>query len=264
MQFLEKRKADRDAQKTLVCPTATPLSSLNIMDTIFNANNKSDLITQLAAADISVPLRSEKRTKKHTEKFCLCRLLSALSNHNKIHYPIRVNKSERPDFILELPGVTIGVEHTEAVPQNEAHSEFLRQKVDNDEMHFIWRHEPEEPVKKAKVLLKEIDENLYGPPWEGDSVEQNWSNAMLFFIRKKVVSMKKPGYKTCDKNWLLIYDNWPSPALNLEKGIEYLLDKLHQSSLEMHFNKVYIVEMHNIIEVLNNSHNKLSMLNLWL
>ena len=56
----------------------------------------------------------------------------------------------------------------------------------------------------------------------GDSVERRWAEAMAHFIGRKVASAQKPGYAVYDEQWLIIYDNWPSFALERQHAIALL------------------------------------------
>ena len=62
------------------------------------------------------------------------------------------------------------------------------------------------------------------PPHMGDSIECNWTEAMVYRIRDKAEKFAHPGFAKHQRNWLLIYDDWsPAPALDdreLMKRIE--------------------------------------------
>ncbi|MBK1675039.1 hypothetical protein CKO35_17530 [Ectothiorhodospira shaposhnikovii] len=152
------------------------------MQTMLLVKNEIELESVLKSIDISVPRRSEGRTKEHTERYAIAHLLSVLLGRTQLSYPLELVRRERPDFLLKVSGREIGIEHTEAVPQNEAHKAVLRDRVDGPEVYFISRHQPGEPSKRAKHLIEEIKANHAGSGWEGDSVEREWSEAMLHFV----------------------------------------------------------------------------------
>ena len=215
------------------------------------ANNKSELESALRSIDISVPRRSEGRTKEHTERYAIAHMLSALLGKGQLSYPLELIQRERPDFLLEANGVQIGIEHTEAVPQNEAHKTVLRDKVDGPEVHFISHHQPGEPKKPAKELIEEIQVNHSGPGWAGDSIEREWSEAMLHFVKGKIETLAKEGFEKFKQNWLLIYDNWSLPALDREKAAQFLLPKIIESNCFDNFDSVYIITGNLVCEFSN-------------
>jgi hypothetical protein len=72
----------------------------------------------------------------------------------------------------------IGIEHTEAVPQNEAHTSFLREQGNGSDAFFISHALPGEPRKSKQQLLEEIALDGPGDGWAGDSPEREWADAM--------------------------------------------------------------------------------------
>ena len=146
------------------------------------ASNELELDRMLRGMDISVPRRSEGRTKDHTERYAIAHMLSALIGKDRLSFPLELIQRERPDFLLKTNDSQIGIEHTEAVPQNEAHKTVLRDKVNGPEVYFISHHQPGESKKPAKELIQEIKVNHAGAGWTSDSVEREWSEAMFYFI----------------------------------------------------------------------------------
>lgn len=205
------------------------------------ANNETELESVLRSIDISVPRRSGGRTKEHAERYAIAHMLSALMGKSQLSYPLELIQRERPDFLLKANGIEVGIEHTEAVPQNEAHKTALRDKVDGPEVHFISHNQPGEPKKTAKELIEEIQANHSGSGWAGDSVEREWSEAMHHFVKGKMETFEKEGFEKFKQNWLLIYDNWSLPALDREKAAQFLLPKLIESDSFNSFGIVYII-----------------------
>ena len=127
------------------------------------------------------------------------------------------------------------------MPQNEAHKTVLRDKVDGPEVYFISHHQPGESKKSAKKLIEEIQADLSGPGWAGDSVEREWSGAMLHFVKNKIETLAKEGFAKFKQNWLLIYDNWSLPVLDREKAAQFLSPKFIESNCFNSFSTVCII-----------------------
>ncbi len=63
-------------------------------------------------------------------------------------------------------------------------------------------------------------------PWMGDSAEREWADVMLHFAAEKAAKLSKAGFERFDRDWLLIYDNWPLPAVEEELAASFLVGKL--------------------------------------
>jgi hypothetical protein len=126
----------------------------------------------------------------------------------------------------------IGIEHVEAISENEARRKVLREIGYGPEIYFIPHKKPGEPKKKTKKLIEEIEKNIAGNGWEGDSVETEWADAMFYFYKKKIDAAKKKGFDRFDEDWLLIYDNWSLPAPDLNEAIQIFSGLISAGSLQ--------------------------------
>jgi len=171
---------------------------------MLQAYSDSELFSVLSNIDVSVPRRSGGRTKEHTERYAISYLLSTLAGKGRLSYPLCLIWRERPDFLLTLGAMQIGIEHTEAVPQNEAHKTVLREKGNGADVFFISHHQPGETKKSVKDLVEEIEANQPGDGWVGDSVETEWADAMFHFIERKVAKLRKDEFERFEQDWLLI------------------------------------------------------------
>lgn len=225
----------------------TLLDAKGIPD-IFSANNESELLNALRGIDVQVPLRSEGRTKEHVERYAIAHLLSTLFKENSVTYPVSLVHRDKPDFLLYLSQKRIGIEHTEAVPQNEAQKAFLREKGHGPDVYFISRYKPGESEKKAKRLIKEIEADEAGDGWVGDSVEREWAEAINHFVLEKQVKIAKDGFERYDENWLLVYDNWELPVVNREKASRILHPVLLDSGAFEDFNLIFVMSDKYLVE----------------
>jgi len=215
---------------------------------VLKAQNIDELYAKLPGINVIVPARSEGRTKDHIETYSIVRLLGTASMESD-DFPMQLGKSERPDFILRCGERQVGIEHTEAISQNAAKEAAIRSRGNDEEFHFLRRASVEEPQKSAKALAAEIASNAYGSSWGGDSVEREWASAMMHFIKKKLSVANKPGFSLLDATWLLIYDNWPAPALDHGKGLEYLLAQLRGNAPWATFERVFILDEKILLEL---------------
>ena len=230
---------------------------------MIKANSNSEMLSLLSMEDIKVPPRHKGRTTEHTEKYCLFKMLATLAENYLLKYPIEIVKQERPDFVFKLNDLSIGLEQTEAVPENLAKQDFLRSKMDKNEVRFISKHHPKEARKTTKQLKHEINNTVPSGGWAGDSVEVNWSEAMEHFIELKEINASKPGYTSFDENCLLIYDNWPTAALDVDVGANYLVKRLNDYKHKYNFDKIYILSHGYLLVFTGNNSHKYKVNELW-
>ena len=216
---------------------------------MLEADNPRKLMQALSRLDITVPPRSKGRTKEHTERYAVAYLLSTLGHRAGLVYPLRLVRRDRPDFLLCMAGHRIGIEHTEAVPQNEAHKLFLREKGNGPRIHFVPRAKHGEARKSRKQLICEIEQNDPGRGWEGDTAEQEWTEAMSYFVQRKAAKLEEPGFDRFEKDWLLIYDNWPFPHVRSEVAGEVLYDLLGRTAGIEKFDRVFILRGHHLCDI---------------
>ena len=195
---------------------------------ISSAANKADIQTQLRNIDISVPLRTNGRTNNQTEIRTICRLLATLAEKDIVSYPISVEHRERPDFLVQFGDKQIGIEVTEAVPEQYAAYSALAAREFPDVFlepgHFRWGQEKRSPEEMRNLLRQN---RLSAPPWMGDSAEREWALYIQSVVESKLTKLAKPGFAHFSENWLSIDDNLPMVhADDLEKAISFLIPTL--------------------------------------
>lgn len=213
---------------------------------LLSARTFDELHERLPDIDVVVPPRPAPR-RDAAERYSMVRLLASLALALG-DFPLRLTKSERPDFALQLGDRTVGVEHTEAVPTNVAHAGALRASLGRT-TYLIWSAAVDEPRKSREQLLVEIKSDQMPPPMIGDSVERGWAEAMGRFVGEKVASARKPGYAAYDENWLVIYDNWPAPGLQRQLAIKILLETHLEAAAFMVFQRVFILDETVLVEL---------------
>lgn len=191
-------------------------------DVILRANTPTDLKIGLAELDIDVPPRSEGRTNRHAERYCIAHLLATLPIE-RLSFPLALTHSDKPDFVLAMAGGDVGIEHTEAVPENVARADFLRAKQDlGPDVYFMPHAVPGEPRKTAAQLHSEIEADTPGCGWVGDSAEREWAAAMAHCVGEKIPKVSAKGFVRYRTNWLIVYDNWPLPSVRYGQAASHL------------------------------------------
>ena len=197
------------------------------------------LLEILAGIDITVPPRTE-RTTEQVERWSTARFLSTYARSTLLSYPLQVTRRDRPDILIEMPERKAGIEITEAVPTNWAKTSALHEDREYDTLMFIPRCKPGEPTRPTEELDRIARGEDMGVPWAGDSPERDWADAMFHFTEMKAVKFSKPGFIAFDKNWLLIYDNWPAPAVDERKAADYFLAKLANRGGTQPFDAIFV------------------------
>jgi hypothetical protein len=233
---------------------------------ISSAENKTGLCSVLRNIDISVPLRTEGQTTKHVEVFSICHLLATLANSNLISYPVSVQHCDRPDFQIRFGALDVGVEVTEAIPEQYAAYMALaeREFPDHDLLDPGLFRRRSRKLSTDEKRSSPSGKQLSGSPWAGDKAEREWALSMQDVIDSKFSKLAKPGFRLFSENWLLIYDNIPTYFISLEKAITFLLTTLTTRwSRNPSFSAIYI-EHDPVIALLSPSDVRyLTLCNLW-
>jgi hypothetical protein len=211
------------------------------MVVILRASNIEELKAELALLDIVVPERSDGRRNHHAERYCVAHLLATLPT-TRLSFPLTLTHGDKPDFVLAMPGGHIRIEHTEAVPENVAHAQFLREKGAGPEAYFTPHATPGEPRKTAAELRREIEADEPGDGWVGDSAEHEWAAAILHYVKEKLPKAIAAGFARHQANWLIVYDNWPLPNVNWEKATSFLSPLLKDVGAFAVFDSIFVLD----------------------
>lgn len=213
---------------------------------LFSAPTFDKLHERLPDLNVSVPARPAPR-ETTPEIYSIVRLLGSVPLAPN-DFPLHLVKGERPDFALYMGARSIGIEHTEAVPENVAHESTLRAALGRD-TYLMRSAAVGEPRKSKKQLLAEIEEDRMPPPMMGDSVERGWAEAMAHFVDSKIDSARKPGYAAHDEHWLAIYDSWPAPALQRQLALELLQERLEAGAAFSAFERIFILDERVLVDL---------------
>lgn len=186
-----------------------------------------DLTSALRNIDISVPSRIEGRKTHHTETYIVCRLLSTLAGANQLAFPISVSPrdppNDRPDVFMRTRNAQIGLEITEAIPQQFAALCALAEQEFPDRWFpadlFPWGA-GSLTKDEMRALLRQNAPAASG--WIDDTPEREWALFMQKVVEIKRTKLAQPGFDKFEQNWLCIYDNLPLPNVHLARAIEIL------------------------------------------
>jgi hypothetical protein len=218
-----------------------------MLRTLTDIQNSSDFMSALGGIDIAVPARIDGREKHHTETYIACRLLSTLAEADRLRFPVSVSRrdppNDRPDVVMRTGNGQVGIEITEAIPEQFAHlCAVAQQKYPGHllpAIHPLWDAPTFTPAEMKALLEKssakeggadqaERDSaNFYlrcvaSGGWVADQAEREWANFILNCVNAKLDNLAKPDFGKYDQNWLAIYDNLPLPHVNLGHAVAIL------------------------------------------
>lgn len=219
---------------------------------IIQACTSVELMAKLSGLDVRVPQRSEGRRKNQTELYSIVHLLNALPPY-QFSFPMTLTHSDKPDFLLAMGGHTIGIEQTEAVPENVARAQVLREMGLGPDVYFTPHVKPGEPRQTANELRRRIEADEPGDGWCGDFPQIEWAAAILHCVKRKIPKATNKGFVRYFRNWLVIYDNWPLPAVDYVKAITYLEPKLARIRAFSTFDTIFVHDDSRLCMLLNAS-----------
>jgi hypothetical protein len=176
----------------------------------YTFNNKSDVDAFLKDIDIDVPLRSKDRKTGYTENYSIADFILQAKNEIFTDFPVELFYSGKPDFRIISAKHSIGIEVTEAIPEQLARAIYLSELHFPQgiiEPEFFGWDAPERTEDEILEILKKSNEMLIGNGFSGDSIEENWVNGIYDCVIKKTEKLNNKGFEKFTNNWLLIYDN---------------------------------------------------------
>jgi hypothetical protein len=123
--------------------------------------------------------------------------------------------------------------------------------------------EPDEEGGKPEGEFDPVHSRIMGPGWAGDGAERDWAEVMLGVIGAKSVSARKPGYTYFDETWLLVYDNWSFPMLDIPRAMQILLPKLAPLWAEAVFKHVFVEHRNAFVRISAPDFGTRALNNLW-
>lgn len=192
--------------------------------------DSNDLTIKLSQLDCTVPGRTKGRTSAHRERYCLKLYLLHQAKLRLLKFPLRVTKTEAPDFIISnAQNLRTGLEITEAGTE-----EYQRAmtELEKSPVGTVLESGTNKLVKKG--------ERLIGEGWNGDSVEREWVPVIIRAIVNKFSSLNKQHFQLAEINELLIYDNSHlAVMLDFNKALSFLRANILEVVTDVNFKKKF-------------------------
>jgi hypothetical protein len=224
---------------------------------LFQAENSAHLIKQISKVDSKVPKRTQGRKTKHTEIWTILRFISTYANMKLFCYPLEIIHRDKPDFLLNTSSSKIGIEITESIPEDYAYTFALAEKYFPQatvEPSMFLRGTPKRSKKEILEILEKSQNRSTGLGIYGDKIEMDWADWIIDDIVSKTKKLNESKFEKFDSNILLIYDNLPHAANNINVQINYLEPKTNNyfdnKTYEQYiFDQIFIICGQSIIEI---------------
>jgi hypothetical protein len=226
------------------------------MNNIYFESQES-LFRQLSEIDIKVPKRSKGRKTKHTETNTICKFLSTNYKREFFQYPFEIIHRDKPDFQIKMQKTKIGIEITESIPEQYSYIFALAEKYypkASIEPTMFLRNAPKRNKEELLEILRKSQYQLNGIPIAGDKIESDWAEWIHEDITTKTIKLNSNEFDKLNINFLVIYDNLPRAANNVERQNHYLrpLIKEYWDSKNYTFDRIFILSESVCIEVSKN------------
>jgi hypothetical protein len=189
----------------------------------WEVRSRDELHPRLKGIRGDVPPRGVGRKTEHGETYVMRDLAWTLANTTALfESPLSIVKGESPDFDVRIPGQTIGVEVTDAIPTSYA------QAIAFQNREFRDRGE-----------AAPISWNERG--WIGDEAEREWAQVIANAVAQKLAKLNGDHWRRQDQNWLAVYDVAPQMVQNLARACDYLRERLAElSHHDVTFDRIFI------------------------
>ena len=134
----------------------------------------------------------------------------------------------------------IGVETTEAINRDyvraQMHPAAQEEGAVVDPSLYKWGTEGR-PTSQIREEAGRTQLSGYG--WGGDSVEREFARSIVDVVHRKTLKLRSH-YERYDNDYLLIYHNHPSPAIDIQKAQIYAARSLESYWSQSGFDAVYV------------------------
>ena len=132
---------------------------------------------------------------------------------------------------------------------------------------MFLKNSPRRSKEELLKILKESQYRLSGLPISGYKIEMDWAEWIYEDIISKTDKLNNSNYKSFETNFLLIYDNLPHVANDINIQLKYLSPKIEEywkTDNEIKtFAKIFIISGNFIIELGHQFENIRSIIDIW-
>lgn len=201
---------------------------------------------KLAARLGDVPGRDEGRRRTPlAEAWVVLRFLATIMpSPASFHFPIWLRNGESPDFSLNVPAGTIGIEVTEAIDEQYSHALGIMEQLAKRTGQPPLGPDPGWFGHGGRFSTARLHELVatgeQSDGWVGSGPERLWAGHVREALDRKIVKVAKPMWHHHDRQVLVIYDNTELPA-NVGAAIAFLTASLPVAPAHRTFDDVFVL-----------------------
>lgn len=215
---------------------------------IVDAETEDDFETQVQGLKIDVLPRVQGPATGAVEQWQMHHLLGAMLAARQLTFPVRLYKSESPDFILQNGNTWIGIEARRVINCDYmralTHPAAQRDDAVVDPSLYRWGTEGWGTERRSKSQIREEAgrTQLSGVPWESDSIEKDFAQSIKDAVVEKDRKLHAQ-YTRFDSDRLLIRYSQPSVGIHIDKARIYTAGTLVDYWNQLGFDTVYVHEL---------------------
>lgn len=158
-------------------------------------SDRESLLQFLVDVDVSVPGRTERRKSHHRERYCMVHYLQTLADESLLKFPLKIVRSESPDFFLNFTDCSVAVEIRDVGTQR------------TQEATTLLERSPVGTFLEGEASLVRPGEALQHLGYKNDESETELAGLVLDALNDKSETINGPNFQAADFYDLLLYDN---------------------------------------------------------
>lgn len=193
------------------------------------------------------------RNTEAIEDFAFCLFLIVCVVKSKIGLPIKVLRSQSPDFLLCYgpEQKLLGLEHTRSTTEKYAMDVKVFEQYPEGSLLELPYYSPNRKLpRKSRIAMRRPGEKLTSDGWGDYGMEHDCAQMIAEAIRKKTEKLNDANFERFPSNELIVQDvSHVSVLKRLDKTIELLREKHTSSYREFRtgFDKIHLITEHTFV-----------------
>jgi len=175
-------------------------------------SDRENLLHILGDVDVSVPGRKEGRRSHQRERYCIVHYLQTLADESLLEFPLKIVRSESPDFFLNFTDCSVAVEIREVGTER------------SQEATTLLERSPVGTFLEGEASLVRPGEALRHPGYKNNESETELAGLILDALDDKAETINGAHFQAADFYDLLLYDNSHLVLVTDFKALRPILD----------------------------------------
>ena len=175
-------------------------------------SDRENLLQFLDDVDVSFPGRTEGRRSHHRERYCMIHYLQTLAEESLLEFPLRIVRSESPDFFLNFTDCSVAVEIRDVGTER------------SQEAITLLERSPVGTFLEGEASLVRPGEALQHRGYKNNEGDTELTDLVLDALDDKAKTINDPHFQAADFYDLLLYDNSHLVLVSDFKALRPILD----------------------------------------